>query len=310
MSKFYNNIAVDEVTDKSRAIKHFLINMLNKTNNIFQYTGTPETLKPKFMELYLQTGGYGFVTEFKDNLYIFEGGLGGEPDEYYQPTIFTVANPHLKFNKNLKIGKEGVLCRNDTLMLGLKPVLLKYGTLIVENLISFRVAAINTRIQTIIDATDDSAYASAQEYLRKIENGDLSVIASDDLFAKIHVNPAATHNNGIVDLIQLNQYLLSQLYSEIGIADNYNMKRERLTTAEAIMIRDKPAVSLENMYEERCLFCDEINRMYGTNIKVKINERWDDSNADTERSVPESDERFVQSDESTSGRMASNNETN
>lgn len=310
MSKFYNNIAVDEVTDKSRAIKHFLINMLNKTNNIFQYTGTPETLKPKFMELYLQTGGYGFVTEFKDNLYIFEGGLGGEPDEYYQPTIFTVANPYLKFNKNLKIGKEGVLCRNDTLMLGLKPVLLKYGTLIVENLISFRVAAINTRIQTIIDATDDSAYASAQEYLRKIENGDLSVIASDDLFSKIHVNPGATHNNGIVDLIQLNQYLLSQLYSEIGIADNYNMKRERLTTAEAIMIRDKPAVSLENMFEERCLFCDEINRMYGTNIKVKINERWDDSNADTERSVPESDERFIQSDESTSGRMASNNETN
>jgi len=310
MSKFYNNIAVDEVTDKSRAIKHFLINMLNKTNNIFQYTGTPETLKPKFMELYLQTGGFGFVTEFKDNLYIFEGGLGGEPDEYYQPTIFTVANPYLKFNKNLKIGKEGVLCRNDTLMLGLKPVLLKYGTLIVENLISFRVAAINTRIQTIIDATDDSAYASAQEYLRKIEKGDLSVIASDDLFAKIHVNPAATHNNGIVDLIQLNQYLLSQLYSEIGIADNYNMKRERLTKAEAIMIRDKPAVSLENMFEERCLFCDEINRMYGTNIKVKINERWDDSNADTERSVPESDERFVQSDESTSGRMASNNETN
>lgn len=301
MSKFYNNIAVDEVTDKSRAIKHFLINMLNKTNNIFQYTGTPETLKPKFMELYLQTGGYGFVTEFKDNLYIFEGGLGGEPDAYYQPTIFTVANPYLKFNKNLKIGKEGVLCRNDTLMLGLKPVLLKYGTLIVENLISFRVAAINTRIQTIIDATDDSAYASAQEYLRKIENGDLSVIASDDLFAKIHVNPGATHNNGIVDLIQLNQYLLSQLYSEIGIADNYNMKRERLTTAEAIMIRDKPAVSLENMFEERCLFCDEINRMYGTNIKVKINERWDDSNADTERSVPESDERFVQSDESTNG---------
>lgn len=309
MSKFYNSIAVDEVTDKSKAIKHFLINMLNKTNNIFQYTGTPETLKPKFLELYLQTGGHGFVTEFKDNLYIFEGGLGGEPDEYYQPTIFTVANPHLRFNKNLKIGTEGVLCRNDTLMLGLKPILLKYGTLIVENLISFRVAAINTRIQTIIDATDDSAYASAQEYLRKIENGDLSVIASDDLFAKIHVNPGATHNNGIIDLIQLNQYLLSQLYSEIGIADNYNMKKERLTSDEASMIRDKPAVSLENMFEERCIFCDDINRLYGTNIKVKINERWDDSNADTERSVPESDERSVHSNESTSGQLASNNET-
>ena len=308
MGTYYNNIAVDEITDKSKAIKHFLINMLNKTNNIFQYTGTPETLKPKFLELYLQTGGNGFVTEVNGNLYVFEGGLGGVPDEYYQPTIFTVANPHLRFNKNLKIGTEGILCRNDTLMLGLKPTLLKYGTLIVENLISFRVAAINTRIQTIIDATDDSAYASAQEYLRKIENGDLSVIASDDLFAKIHVNPGASHNNGIIDLIQLNQYLLSQLYAEIGIADNYNMKKERLTSDEASMIKDKPAVSLENMFEERCIFCDAINKLYGTNIKVNINERWDDSNDEnSEGSISEQDERVVHGDESASGRMASGN---
>lgn len=308
MSKYYNNIAVNEIMDKSKAISHFLIGMLNKTNNIFEYTGLPETLKSKFLELYLQTGGNCFVTEVEGNLYTFQGGLGGEPDVYYQPTIYTVANPALKFNKNLKINEEGVLCRNDTLMLGLKPVLLKYGGLIVENLISFRVAAINTRIQTIIDATDDSAYSSAQEYLRKIENGDLSVIASDDLFSKIHVNPASSHDRCIVDLIELNQYLLSQLYAEIGIADNYNMKRERLTSDEAQMIKDKPAVSLENMFEERCMFCDAINKMYGTNIKVNINERWDASE-DTEGSFSRSEQRHFHSDEPADSGMANDDES-
>ena len=293
MGKFYNDIAVDEVVNKEKAIGHFVLAMLNKTNNIFQYTGLPKTIPSKFLELYLQTGGNCFVTEVDNKLYAFQGGLGGEPDEYYQPTIYTVANPYLRFNKNCKIGDDGVLCRNDTMMVGLRPVLLKYGTLIVENLISFRMAAINTRIQTIIDAADDAAYESAIQYMHDIEEGKLSAISSDDLFSKIHVNPASAHDNCIIQLIELNQYLLSQLYSEIGIADNYNMKRERLTEAEANMIKDKPAVSLENMFEERCLFCDAINDRYGTNIKVNINERWDVINENTEGSISGFEQRTV-----------------
>lgn len=293
MGKFYNDIAVDEVVNKEKALSHFVLSMLNKTNNIFQYTGLPETIPSKFLELYLQTGGNCFVTKVEDKLYAFHGGLGGEPDEYYQPTIYTVANPRLRFNKSCKIGEEGILCRNDTMMLGLRPVLLKYGTLIVENLISFRMSAINTRIQTIIDASDDSAYESAMQYMADIENGKLSAIASDDLFSKIHVNPASVHDQCIIQLIELNQYLLSQLYAEIGIADNYNMKRERLTETEADMIKDKPAISLENMFEERCLFCDAINNKYGTNIKVNINERWEDTDENAEGSFPGFKQRYI-----------------
>lgn len=277
MASYYNKVAVDEIMDKEQALQRFMINMLNKTNNIFCYTGLPDSLPARFLELYIQTGGHGFVTDVNDELLVFQGGLGGEPDKYYQPTIYTVANPALNFSKCLKIGEEGVLCRNDSMMLGLKPLLLKYGTLIIENLISFRVAAINTRIQTIIDAADDAAAASAEEYIKKIEEGKLSVISSDDMFSKIHVNPASSHDRCIIDLIELNQYLLSQLYSELGVAENYNMKRERLTDEEAKMVMNKPNISLENMLTERCMFCDEINKKYGTNIKVTKNERWEES---------------------------------
>lgn len=309
MGKFYNDIAVSEIDNKEKALQHFMISMLNKTNNIFQYTGLPSTIPAKFLELYLQTGGNCFVTEYNKKLYAFQGGLGGEPDEYYQPTIFTVANPYLKFSKNCKINEDGILCRNDTLMLGLNPLLLKYGTLIVENLISFRVAAINTRIQTIIDASDDSAYESANAYIKNIEEGKLSAIASDDLFAKIHVNPASSHDQCIIQLIELNQYLLSQLYAEIGIADNYNMKKERLTKAEANMVLDKPEISLENMFEERCLFCDAINDKYGTNIKVNINERWN-VDEDTEGSFSGYEGWSVQSHQQSSERMATESKSN
>ena len=292
--RYFNKKAVAEITDKDHALSVFMRNILNKTNNIFEYTGLPTTLNARFLELYLQLYGECLVTEVEGNLYAFFGGWGGECDAYYQPKKFIVANPWLDFNKECEIGKDGVLCRNDSLTLGLDEIIRKYGVLIIENLISFRIAAINTRIQTIIDASDDAAYESAKQYLKDIEAGKLAAISADDLFEKIHVNPASSHDRCIVDLIELNQYLLSQMYSEIGISDNYNMKRERLTSGEVEMMKDKPAISLENMYKERCIFCDAINEMYGTNIKVRINERWS-PDEDTEGSIPGFDERFVHS---------------
>lgn len=305
---FYNEIAVSEITDKEKALSKIVCEMFNKTNNIFEYTGLPETIPSRFLELYLQTGGVCCVTKVNDKLYAFQGGIGGSPDEYYQPTVFTVANPYLKFNKNLKIGDECILCRNDALMLGIKHIILKYGNLIVENLISFRVAAINTRIQTIIDASDDSAAESVNKYLKDIEAGKLASVTSDELFSKIHVNPASSHDRCITDLIELNQYLVSQMYAEIGIADNYNMKKERLTDEEAKMMTNKPTISIEGMFRERCLFCDAINEKYGTRIKVKVNERWE-ANEDSQGSFSGLDERTVYSHEHKGTGMESSDDT-
>lgn len=281
---FFDNIAQPQLMNKELAIRNTEKSILNKINNIFEYEGLPPTLVPRFLELYLQRGGHCCVTDVPEvGLVTFQGGWGGEPDMYYQPTRYIVANPGLNYYKDLRIGVDCVLCRNDMLTLGLMPVIHKYSVLLVENLISFRIAAINSRVQFIINAKDDSTAASAKEFLEQVEDGKLGIITSDDLLSTIEVNPGSQHEKHISELISLHQYILSQLYMELGIADNYNMKKERLTSTEANMMDNKPAVSLENMYVERCIFCDRINEMYGTNIRVRINERWD-SNADSEGS--------------------------
>lgn len=264
------------IIDKDRAVRQQIRNLLNKTNNIFVYTGLPETIPAKWLEMYLQVGGHCVVAPVEDKgMFALQGGWGGYRDPYYQPLSYMVANPWLKFTKELIINKDCILCRNDTLADGIYDTIAKYSLLLVENLISFRMAIINSRVQFIIDATDDSAAESAREFIKKVEKGELSVISSDDLISKINVNPASQAHQVITELIELHQYILSQMYMEIGIPDNYNMKRERLTSKEAGMMDNKPKISLEDMFEERCLFCDRINNMYGTNIRVDINERWD-----------------------------------
>lgn len=281
---FFDKVAQPELMNKELAIRNTERSLLNKINNIFQYTGLPETIPSRFLELYLQTGGHCIVTSVPDTgMFVFQGGWGGPPDVYYQPTKYIVANPGLNYYKEHTIGVDCVLCRNDMLTLGLMPIIHKYSVLLVENLISFRIAAINSRVQFIINAKDDATAKSAMEFLDQVEDGELGIITSDDLLSSIEINPGASQNKYITELIELHQYILSQLYMEIGIADNYNMKKERLTSQEASMMDNKPAVSLEDMFMERCIFCDRINEMYGTNIRVQINERWE-NNADVEGS--------------------------
>ena len=279
-SNYYHKIAVETIIDKERALGNFVGQQLDKTNNMFEYEGLPETVPAKFLELYLQHGGHAFFTKVEDKFYVFKGGLGGVPDEYYQPTKYTVANPYLKFSKVMDIGEEGILCRNDLLMIGIMPTLLKYGSLIIENLISFRIAAINSRMQNIINVSDDSVAESAKLYLKQVEDGKLGILTGDGLFENVSVSPGGVAQRNIIELIELNQYLLSQMYAELGIVDNYNMKRERLTSQEVDNQDNKVVISIENMYKERCEFCDKINEKYGLNIRVNKNERW---GMDTER---------------------------
>ena len=93
------------------------------------------------LELYLQCNGACAIASVNSNLYAFVGGFGGEPDEYYRPTIYTVANPYLKFNKNLKIDDDCVIIPNDSLFIGLLPMFNKYASQLVENDLSMTFGA-------------------------------------------------------------------------------------------------------------------------------------------------------------------------
>ena len=62
-----------------------------------------------------------------NNLYAFNGGLGGVLDTYYLPTLITISNPYLKFNKALEIGKDCVLMLNDEMYNGMNVYISKYA---------------------------------------------------------------------------------------------------------------------------------------------------------------------------------------
>ena len=137
--------AVADVTDKTMNVQAQIITMLNRTQQMFKWSGLPDTIPQRFLEMYLQTNGNCLIAKFEDKLYAYVGGFGGVPDEYYQPTIYTVANPYQKFSKNFKLDEEAILIRNDSLMQGLLPISRKYATMICENEISLQHLMVNKK---------------------------------------------------------------------------------------------------------------------------------------------------------------------
>ena len=162
-----------EVIDNKELLKQNLItSMLNVTTRMFKYDGLPETITSKDLETQLQVGGFSIWKDVDDKLYSLIGTLGGQPNPYYLPTLAIVANPALKYNASLEIDKQCVVMRNDNYYQGLMPVICKYADLITEAELSLKYCLYNARIPAIMQADNDNTKQSAENFFKKIINGE------------------------------------------------------------------------------------------------------------------------------------------
>ena len=236
----------------------------------------PKTMPEKWTKLQMLVNGFTFVTDKPGALYALSGGLGGEPDEYYQPTICTVANPALKYSANLKIGEDGIMVNNDTLRLGVIPLIGKYAGLLAENTITMRIATIMARITEILSGSDESTIASAQEYLDQIEEGKLGIIEENPFLSDLKVQSGASQatNTRLTDLIEMEQYLKASMLNELGLQANYNMKRESINSKEAQLGEDALQPFIDDMLKNWNEGFAEVNEKYGTDIEWEFNSAW------------------------------------
>ena len=265
--------------DKEENLFRHTVYMLNRTQSMFKWTGLPDSIPQRMVELYLQINGNVGFAEYEGTLYAFRGGLGGKPDVYYMPTIFTVANPALNFFKTLEIGKEVAIISNDSAYFGLMPMFQKYATLLAENELSIEIATINSRIIDLISAPDDRTRMSAEKFLNDVADGKLGVISSNEFFDGIKGQPygSGSRTGFITNLIELEQYLKAGWYNELGLNANYNMKRESLNSEESQMNNDALLPLIDDMLRCRQEGAERVNDLFGTEISVEFNSAWKDN---------------------------------
>lgn len=296
----------DGVCDVEQNFRTYVRLLLNKVSSLFVWQGLPETIDQRFLEFELLLRGKVCWTKFGDKLYALNGSVGGEPDAYYQPCYWIVANPVLG-SKQVRIRNkdgstnietlDGILMANsdidyeaDTLEGGISGLIYQTAGLLADNISSLNVAQINGRLSVLFTAPDEALARTAEITLRDIYEGKPYKVLTEDILEKLTINPvaAAGVNNTLMSLIEAHQYILAQFFQEIGISANYNMKRERLNTAEVEMNNGALDINIWNMLKNRQEAAALVNEKFGTEISVDLNFAvFNEDNGNAEAGEPE-----------------------
>lgn len=266
--------------------------LTNKAMSLFKLSGTEdlEAFDERYFMEQLILRGKVAVAQFDGKLYALTGNWGGEPNAYYEPTQWIVANPILGSKTLRVLNKDGskdvskldgiVIALTDFDFLsenlngGLYPLIYKYSGLLADNDVSLNIAQINGRLNVVLTADSENIANQAEDILKDLYNGKPYRVLYQDLMDKIQVNPvaAAGTNNTIMSLIEAKAHLLQDFYSEIGIASQGNLKRERVNTAETELMTGCLDISIWNMLKNLKEGIEKVNELFGTSIGVELND--------------------------------------
>lgn len=272
--------------NKEMLIDSYLKYSYAKTISMFEYENLPETIPQRELELLLQIARFVIwcKDEKSDKLFVFYGGLGGVPNEYYQPTQAIVANPYLRFTSVLDVeefNKKGncVIGWNDKLHVGLYPLNLKYAELCTETDLTLKYELVNKRFMNILTADEDKTKTSIEKMFEDVENGTgFGIIVTKNFMEETNVGTiqlsTTSKNEQLKDIIEVKQYLTGSWYNDLGLNANYNMKREAINESESDLNEDALLPFIDNMLLSRKDMCEQVNKMFGTNISVKISSSW------------------------------------
>lgn len=270
---------------KDMLIDSYFKYMMNKTIKMFKWNNLPDTLPPRELELVLQICRFGIFTKVKDDLFVFYGGLGGMPNEYYQPTQAIVSNPYLKFSKVLNLDDlikdngDAVVGWNDSMHIGLFALNNRYASLLAETDLTLKYQLVNMRFMNVLTADDDSTKESIKKMFKEVSDGTgFGIIVGKKFMSESNIDKIEMRSQSsqmqLKDTIETKQYLMGSWLNELGLNANYNMKREAINESEADLNEDSLLPMIDDMLEHRKLLCENLNKKFGTNISVELSSSW------------------------------------
>ena len=282
------------VCDVEKVFRYYFKTLTNKVAELIRLKGLEERMDEEYIKESLILEGRVCFTRFEDfdnALYALAGNYGGEPDCYKIPTQYVIANPvlgsktvtvrHLDGRQTVE-GLEGIVVGLTHLdaeldidsCKGLYELIYNYAGMLADNFVSLNCAQINSRVQVAYIADNQNMANSAEAVLKDLYNGKPFKVLTQDILNKLTVSPvvAAGSNNTIISLIEAHATILSDFWSELGIAYNGNRKRQYINNAEAAMDTGALSLNIDSIINSIRDGLDRVNELFGTSIEVEVDE--------------------------------------
>lgn len=288
------------VCDVEKVFQYYFKTLTNKVSELIRLKNLGDRMDEEYIkESLILEGRVCFMRwpEFDNELYALTGNYGGEPDCFKIPTEYVISNPvlgsrtvtirHLNGSQSVE-GLEGIivgityidaeLC-TDTAK-GLYNLIYNYAGMLADNFVSLNCAQINSRVQVAYVADNQNLANSAEAVLKDLYNGKPYKVLTQDILNKLTVSPvlAAGSNNTVINLIEAHATILSDFWSELGIAYNGNRKRQYINNSEAEMSTGALSLNIDSIINAIKAGLDRVNELFGTNIEVEVDDNALNSN--------------------------------
>ena len=271
--------------DKMSLYYHFFRTLYNNASKVILIEGLPDDADYHFILSQLLLVGRISVFKDKGKIYLLNGNIGGKCDEYYYPTRILIANPILG-SFDLERGKEAVQVyltpadrildspmNTNMLPGGMYSLISMCANLLSECVTTINVTLMNTRVHAIYTADTDSAAKSAEPILKRIYMGQPYSVVTSELLERLNVNPLSEHGlaTTLTETIEVCQYILAMFWNGLGVDMPFNMKRERLVTAEVDKNLQSLIVPVQTILETLNEGFEKVNSLFDTNIHAILN---------------------------------------
>lgn len=283
--------------DKKRRIRQNLAWLMNKTAQMFEYDGLPDTMPHIAFERLLQSYGsvavwrvpdkyepVGFGASFAvevptqvgGSLYAFPFTFSEAPDPYGEPHQVIITSPGFRptISETLEINRDVVVIRNDTYYQGLYRLHQKYAKLLTEAEISLQSTLVLLRDQMTFIAKNERQRAAVAGYIQSREVGEYASILAPELGSPLEVITNDGRSNAVELAVNGIQSIKSAWFNEIGLNPSFSLKREYTSAQEIDSNTDLLLPIIDDMFTQRQIGIESVNRLFGTNIVVRKSSAW------------------------------------
>ena len=145
--------------------------------------------------------------------------------------------------------------------------------MLADNDISINIAQKNTRLVNLVSGDTQNTVDSIRAVIASMYEGDPTIVVKSSLIDKLQGVPIIQNstNNNLIELIQVQQYIISHFYEQIGLTTHDQMKKERLITAEINDNIDLAIFNIDDILESIQEGLQRVNAMFGVNITARLN---------------------------------------
>lgn len=274
-----------DAADVATGFNYWFYKLLNYVLGMFEYSGLPESLPAREIELNLIITGHAVIFKHNDDLVCIRTELYGF-DVYYNPINAVYGNMKIP-EKTLTFGQnaaviynnyiQGNILDNQIVDGGLLTFIKRYSRMLADIESTINIRAVNSRQTSYPIARTQAMAEQLKAFNAQVEAGRRAIITDQmilDAFRNIDI-AGKQDTEKINDLLIARDNILASFFRDIGIKFQQAQKRAQLTEDEVTADDQLLVINPREMLKQRREGLQRVNDLFKTNITVALNPNFD-----------------------------------